>query len=119
MNGLASASLVLGFEQHHVATAVIDGRADRSRTFLLPEFVALAEAAPVPDAGLDRARLVIASAHARRRPAFAGAYAEVADPLGLPDAAMTGIATEIDALVGRLAVALFGPSEHALDTALQ
>jgi protein-tyrosine-phosphatase len=118
VNGLSSASLVLGFEQHHVSTAVIDGQADRSRTFLFSEFVALAEAEPGSNAGLDRARRVIASAHARRRPGFAGDYAEVTDPLGLPDAAMTSIATEIDALVIRLAVALFGPSERGLDASL-
>ena len=38
---LSSADLVLGFEQMHVATAVVDAGAERDRSFTLPELVDL------------------------------------------------------------------------------
>ncbi len=62
------ADLVLGFEQYHVAAAVVDGGAARSRTFTLPELVELASA-PADVTTLDvreRIALVTEAAHRRR-----------------------------------------------------
>jgi protein-tyrosine-phosphatase len=105
---LAGADLVVGFEQYHVAAAVVDGGAARSRTFTLPELVELAQAPPddVTDVG-ERIAAVAEGAHARRgrRPA------ELADPVGGSSEQFRETATQIDALVDALAATVLGPIE--------
>jgi len=107
---LDGADLVLGFERAHVASAVVDAGALRGRTFTLPEFVVLAEAAPEPDGdGVRRARAVVQAAAAARA-ASPGRTRELADPAGGPEAGYRRAAAEVDALSARLVRALFGVS---------
>jgi protein-tyrosine phosphatase len=99
---LSSADLVLGFEQIHVATAVVDAGAQRSRSFTLPE---LAELLDRDEAG---AREAIARASARRGADRSTRNPpEVADPAGRGRDAFRQAADEIDELVRKLALDLF------------
>jgi protein-tyrosine-phosphatase len=111
---LERVDLVLGFEQTHVATAVIDGGAPRERAFTLPEFVPLAESVLVPE-GLDllrRSRFVVEATAAlrtavgRERP-----LAELADPVGGPERGYDAAAEEVEALAQRLVRVLFRPAD--------
>lgn len=104
-----SADAVIGFEQMHVAVAVVDASVPRERAFTLPELVGLLELDHDPGGQSDvvtRARIALeraASARSggeRRRP-------EVADPVGGTDADFARAADEIRELVGRLADGLF------------
>ena len=107
---LPNADLVIGFERHHVATAVVDGGAKPERTFLLKELVRLLGAAPAPSGeGAERARAAVAAAHeARRRgPAFVQDE-ELDDPIGRGRKVYESSARDISALVDRLADVLFG-----------
>jgi protein-tyrosine-phosphatase len=106
---LAEADLVLGFEPAHVSIAVVEGRADAARTFLLGELVALLEAPVVDMDALARARALVYAADRRRirsRPDRAGS---IGDPLGKPAKVMRRTAEQIDRLVQDLVVGLFGP----------
>jgi protein-tyrosine-phosphatase len=106
---LADADLVVGFEQYHVAAAVVDGGARRSRTFTLPELVELAQAPPddVTDVR-ERVALVTEDAHARRAQ---GAPLEIDDPVGGTGEQFRATATQIDGLVDALATTVLGPVE--------
>jgi low molecular weight protein-tyrosine phosphatase len=99
------ADLVVGFEQIHVATAVVDGAAPRERTFTLPELVSLLPGEP-PAAGLT-ATTVVALA-AERRTETKVRPESVRDPIGRPQAVVDQIVAEIDVLTRRLVLALFG-----------
>jgi protein-tyrosine phosphatase len=103
---LASADLVLGFELFHLETAVAAG-ARPERSFLLSELVALLP----PDGGagdpVRRARTAVRRAHARRLGSGAPGATAIGDPVGRPESTMRQTALEIDALVSRLALALF------------
>jgi protein-tyrosine phosphatase len=109
---LASAGLVVGFEHRHLAVAVVEGRARRDRTFTLPELVELLELDHQPLIGTDpvaRARHAVEQADTAR--AIAGrppGHPEIADPVGGPQAVYAATADEIEALVSRLVVLLFG-----------
>ena len=99
---LRDADVVLGFEQIHVSTAVVEADARRDRTFTLPELVDLL------DVSAASPREVIAAADAtRRRGGGPGHPAEVRDPLGGSSVFLT-VADEIDDLVTRLVRVLFG-----------
>lgn len=103
--------LVLGFERAHVAAAVVDGGADRARTFTLPELVDLLEVIPDPPPGgppHERARLRIREAHAARPPERNRPVPELADPLGRSPRAQREIANELRGLVSTLTQRLFG-----------
>jgi protein-tyrosine-phosphatase len=107
---LADASLVVGFEPFHVATAVVDGGAKSAVAFTLPELVSLLEPLrfakrDVNDIGgqLDE---VVASAGARRRGQDRLAAGAVADPVGRSQAVFDDVAYEIARSVDRLAAAL-------------
>jgi protein-tyrosine phosphatase len=104
--------LVLGFERAHVAAAVLDGHARLERTFTLPELVALLDSTsgpPVASDAVERARVRVAQAHEARPPDFRKRpVPEVADPLGLPPAEQRRTASELRALVSRLATGLLG-----------
>ena len=108
---LEDSDLVLGFERHHLAAAVVDAKARPERTFTLPELVGLlanasgshSEAGPV-----QRARSRIQAAHRSRPPDFRRRRpAELADPLGRPRAVQEKIAEELRAYVFFLASHLF------------
>jgi protein-tyrosine phosphatase len=105
---LRDADLVLGFEQEHVAAAVVEGGASRDRAFLLGEIVLLLDAVP---SGLDppaRARAAVRRAHMRRTgSAHWPGTRFVADPAGRPRRVMFRTAEAIDELVRALVVGLF------------
>jgi protein-tyrosine phosphatase len=110
---LEHTDLVVGFEKFHVATAVVDGRSARTRTFTLPELVALLEGLGEPQAGrgeraVERARALVAAAADARggtsRPP------EIEDPFDRPRARQQAIADEVAAQSKRLAALLAGRS---------
>src|SRR4051794_4954126 len=80
---LSAADLVIGFEQRHVATAVVDARARREKTFTLVELAELLERVlpPALDSPAERARDAVGRASALRQGRF-DAPPEIADPLG-------------------------------------
>jgi protein-tyrosine phosphatase len=107
---LARADLVIGFERHHVATAVVDGGAEPARTFLLRELVRLLREVPATERDdEDRARRAVAAAHALRKagPAFVQGE-ELDDPIGRGRKVYEASARDIDALCTELAESLFG-----------
>jgi protein-tyrosine-phosphatase len=108
---LEECDLVLGFEQMHVAAAVVDGGAKLNRTFTLPELLDLLDEIPEPPRqaeAMNRARARIQHAHAARpRDHKANAVPEIADPLGKTPAAQRRIAEELRALVTDLSRRLF------------
>jgi protein-tyrosine-phosphatase len=106
---LADADLVLGFEPHHVATAVIDGAAAPGRTFLLRELVVLLEPSSRVDGTIRCARAEVTAAHGRRtKPRGDTAGLVIPDPVGQSRQVMLTTATEIDTLVRRTVRGLFG-----------
>jgi len=113
---LGSTDLVLGFEPGHVSAAVVDGKADPARAFLLGELVMLLDDEGVwDDDPVERARKVIAIADSRRvryRPDRAARI--VPDPVGRPARVMHRTAHEIDGLVRDLVLRLFGALEEAV-----
>jgi protein-tyrosine phosphatase len=81
---LADADLVIGFERSHVAAAVLEGGADRSKTFVFGELVELLRAlrAGDPEDGeVGLPGLVARAAALRPSPTAAGVH-ELADPFG-------------------------------------
>ncbi|MDQ3380683.1 MAG: hypothetical protein M3546_10245 [Actinomycetota bacterium] len=111
---LAAADLVLGFEQSHVSAAVVDGHAEPARAFLLGELVTLLDEVPWERDSIARARAAIVDADSRRvryRPDRAAPV--VRDPLGKPAKVMFRTAAEIDVLVRRLVLGLFGERSHS------
>jgi low molecular weight protein-tyrosine phosphatase len=107
---LGHADLVLGFERHHVAAAVIDGGALPEHAFTLPELVELLEQARSADSldPVEGARKKIADAHARRAGMPPTALAELADPLGQSRKVFRDTVEQVRDLSVRLAVGLFG-----------
>jgi protein-tyrosine phosphatase len=113
---LADADLVVGFEQHHVATAVVDGGARPERAFVLRELVHLLVDAPDPDVAspVARARSMVAYAHSRRasNDRFVPGQ-EMDDPIGRDQAFFERTAQEIFDMCGLLVSQLFGAAaEH-------
>jgi low molecular weight protein-tyrosine phosphatase len=98
---LHSADLVLGFEQVHVARAVVEASAPRGRSFTLPELVDLLRACP------EKGRGAIAVAHALRDEQRRRQPSEVADPVGRGGKAFQKTADDIDRLVTELVALLF------------
>lgn len=103
--------LVLGFEQMHVAAAVVDGGARLEHTFTLPEFLDLLNALPEPPRTTEatkQARARIQHAHAARPPdQRTSTVPEIADPLGKTWPAQRRTAEEVRALVAGLSSRLF------------
>jgi protein-tyrosine-phosphatase len=106
---LSESDLVLGFEPHHVAAAVIDGAAAPGRAFLLREFAELIEQAGPADGTVRNARFQVTAAAARRpTPSVGAARFVIEDPVGRPSSAMYATAEEINELVRRVVASLFG-----------
>jgi protein-tyrosine-phosphatase len=106
---LSSADLVVGFEQRHVATAVVDAKAPREKTFTLVDLVELLERVlpPALDSPADRARDAIARA-ASLRQGRRGQPQEISDPLGGSAAVYRTTIERVRDLSERLAIGLFG-----------
>jgi protein-tyrosine phosphatase len=107
---LSGADLVIGFEQRHVAAAVVEGGALRERTFLLTELVELLPDSRMEPFGdpVERARQAVAEAHARRAESGATTAAELADPLGQDRSFYRTTVERVRNLSTRLAIGLFG-----------
>jgi protein-tyrosine-phosphatase len=107
---LTQADLVIGFEQRHVATAVVDARAPREKSFTLVEIVDLLERvlpATTVEEPAERARQAVARAHALRQ-GSTEPPPEIADPLGETAEVYRATITRVRDLTERLAVRLFG-----------
>jgi protein-tyrosine-phosphatase len=107
---LSPYDLVVGFEQMHVATAVVDGGAALERAFTLPELVGLLEETPAAVQGdvTKRARAKIRAAHTARAADYPrNSVPEIADPLGKTWPAQRRTAEELRELVDELASRLF------------
>ena len=104
------ADLVVAMAGEHREAVVRASRDAGGRSFTLKELVRLAQALPPagpPDSIADR----VAEADTLRRGGFGGnpRDEDVADPLGRGQDAYRAIAWELDELIHRLDVALFGP----------
>lgn len=106
---LSSVDLVVGFEQRHVATAVVDAHAGRDRTFTIVELVDLLERVlpPAESDPADRAREAVTRAAALRR-GRTEPPTEIPDPLGGSTAVYRSTIERVRDLSERLAVGLFG-----------
>jgi protein-tyrosine phosphatase len=107
---LSGADLVIGFEQRHVATAVVDAKSPRESTFTLAELVDLLERVlPATSAEpAERAREAVARADALRQGRHPSPPAEIPDPLGGSMAVYRSTIGQVRDLCERLAVCLFG-----------
>ena len=109
---LSDADLVIGFQQDHIASAVVEAKAPIDKTFLLPQLVRLLGTFPQADASdpIERARRAIERAHRVRQEESGRFYPgeEVADPIGRGSAAYRASAEEIRALTQTMVEALFG-----------
>ena len=106
---LSGVDLVVGFEQRHVATAVVDAGAARDRTFTLVELVELLERVlpPALDSPADRARDAVARSAALRQGRLEPPP-EIADPLGGSSAVYRSTVERVRDYSERLAIGLFG-----------
>jgi protein-tyrosine-phosphatase len=106
---LSGVDLVVGFERHHVAAAVVEANAPRGRTFTLPELVELLAGMAKPRATdpLHRARELVAGAGEKRGDPAQSDMRELEDPIGLPGSDQREIADQIRELTEQLAKALF------------
>jgi len=99
------ADLVVGFEQIHIATAVVDAAVPRGRAFTLPELVGLLPSEPP---STERMATTVVALAAERRAQTKVPPEAVLDPIGRPQAVVDQIVAEIDALTRRLVLELFG-----------
>jgi protein-tyrosine phosphatase len=108
---LSQVDLVLGFELHHVARAVVDAGAVFERTFLLVELVDYLEIAAPPSHAdvVEQARAAVAEAARLRASTQQGAMPEISDPYGLPPRQTRRIVEEVASRTSRLADLLFPP----------
>jgi protein-tyrosine phosphatase len=109
---LSTADLVVGFEQRHVATAVVDARAAREKTFTLVELVELLERVlpPALESPADRARDAVMRAAALRQGRLEPPQ-EIADPLGGSAATYRSTIERVRDYTERLAIGLFGAAD--------
>ena len=108
---LSDADLVLGFEGSHVAEAVVEAKAAVARTFTLVELVELLPQIELPDEAnlVDRARQVVARAHAARpNSGMPAADLQIRDPLGRSPRVYRETAARLRDLSRRLLEGLFG-----------
>jgi hypothetical protein len=95
----------VGFEQIHVATAVVDAAVPKARAFTLPELVSLLPSGPP---GSEQTATTLVALAAERRAETEHRPQVVLDPIGRPQAVVDQIVAEIDVLTSRLVLALFG-----------
>lgn len=107
---LSSVDLVIGFELHHVAAAVVEGGAPASNAFLLKEFVRLARSvAPPPDPDpVVRARSVVELADGLRRETGQVLGEEIRDPAGRKLRSFREIVFEVVRTCDEMTALLFG-----------
>ena len=106
---LSSADLVVGFERHHVASAVVEAGAPREKTFGAYELAELlARIEPPGDLPVvERAREAVSRADAVRT-AGGRPFRELADPVGLGRSFAAETAEAVGDQTARIAFGLFG-----------
>ena len=108
---LDAADLVVGFEIAHVATAVVERGADRSKTWLLTQLVRALEAEPAgarqAAGSVDEARSHLARAAELRSSAPPMLDDQIADPMGRSARTHEATARTIDELCRRIVAGLF------------
>jgi len=107
---LTEADLVVGFERHHLALAVVEAGARRERTFSAPELAELLGRIE-PPIGLEpgaRAREAVARAHSARESKPARLLKELADPAGRGRNVAVETLRQVEQQAGRIAFGLFG-----------
>jgi protein-tyrosine-phosphatase len=108
-NALAAEDLVVGFEPFHVSFAVLEGGAERGKVFLLTELVPLLLPTPNELEPVSRARSAVEDAdNARSLVGSRQTLHGIQDPARSGRRGMLRTAREIDALVRKLVVELFG-----------
>ncbi len=107
---LSGIDLVIGFELHHVAAAVIEAGAPASRAFLLKELARLARAVPrAPhDDPIARARSIVELADGLRRKTDRVLGDEIRDPAGRKLRTFREIALEVVRTCDETIALLFG-----------
>lgn len=107
---LSSVDLLVGFELHHVAAAVVDGGAPAERSFLSKELVRLARGVAPPPASnpLERARAVVRLADDVRRQSGQVLGEEIRDPAGRRVKAFQEIVFEVVRTCDEMISLLFG-----------
>lgn len=107
---LSIADLVVGFEFHHAAAAVVEAGAPTGKTFLLRELLRLAaEFAPPPSVDpMRRARTLIELAHDLREKTGPSVGEEIADPAGRKLGAFRDIVFEVVRGCDEMTRLLFG-----------
>jgi protein-tyrosine-phosphatase len=108
---LSGADLVIGFEQAHIAAAVVEAGAAYERTFTILELISLLDEAPLvrADDPVERARAAVEEAHRMRR---AGATlpvdAQIGDPVELGPSVYRETADRLRQVTRQLLDHLFG-----------
>jgi hypothetical protein len=102
---------VIGFEQAHIAAAVVEAGARYERTFSIVELITLLDKVPAPDRDdpVTRARAAVAAAHEARRPgAPLDPDAQIGDPLELGPDVYRATADRLRTLTRQMLDHLFG-----------
>ena len=108
---LSGADLVIGFEQAHVAAAVVEAGAVYERTFTILELIALLEDVQVSGhhGGVMRAKAAVEAAHQRRLPgASLAPQPQIGDPIGHGQSVYRQTAERLRQLTRQLLDGLFG-----------
>jgi len=113
LNGinLSGADLVIGFEQAHVAAAVVEAGASYDRTFTILELISLLEDVRelAHEDPIERATAAVAAAHRRRPPDSSRVpRAQISDPIGLGSDVYRHTADRLQSLTRQLLSRLFG-----------
>lgn len=107
----SDADLVIGFEQQHIATAVVDGGADAGKTFVMAELLRLLSESQTPADGEpeQRARDAIRAAHEHRLASNGFVTGEeLTDPMGHDERFFDDTARSISTMCDELVRRLFG-----------
>lgn len=108
---LIAHDLVIGFEAFHVATAVVDGGASGSRTFLLTELAEMLLEGDEITRGRQRSLAELVADLDARRQTRQQVPRPLADPVGASDRRFFELYHEIDRLVAIVASRLFSGQE--------
>ncbi len=109
---LSEADLVVGFERHHVAAAVVDADAPRSNSFTLLELLELLDKAQLPETSdpLQRARWLVSRSDGERSHELTSELSvELDDPSSASATERREAAEQLRAMAHRLVARLFGP----------
>ena len=109
----SKADLIVGFEQDHIASAVVDGHGDATKAFTMGELARLLRNVSVPADGgpEERARRAVMEAHELRLRSGFVPGEELADPIGKGEKLFAETARSIARMSDEICAQLFGPRE--------